>query len=129
MDSWLEGLGAKPAPESISKDLLVILARNPKFAPYVDTFKSCTLTVAQLSMLTYVMNEGVVIMTSADSDSPEAIHLQDPVCDSELTAMYARLQHLQNDELTTFEKELDLLTIDVDDAGDGRSRAGGDEGD
>ena len=116
MDRWLEGIGTRAPPESLRGDVVMLLKRNKKLEKYISEIDSSSLTVMHIALLTYLANDGVVIMTSADNSETEAIHFEHSIAENDLEACFKQCQAKVKEDLAQFEHELNLLT--VDDAGD-----------
>lgn len=116
MDKWLESIGTRAPPESLQRDVVMLLKQNKKLEKYISGIDSCNLTVMHIALLAYLANDGVVIMTSADNSETEAIHLENSIAEDELEICFKQCQTNLTEELAQFENELKLLT--VDDSGD-----------
>ncbi len=116
MDKWLERVGGKIPTNSFQQDVMLLLKQNAKFEKYTSKIEWDNLSIAQIALLAYLANDGVIIMTQLDKEKSEAVHLQHCIPDDELETMFESASLSLGEELKMFEKQLTELT--VDDTGD-----------
>lgn len=113
MEVWLDDLGKKTIPEKLQTGILATLNKEGEHAKYVSWLENNQVTLGQLVLLSYLINDGVVMMTnSIGDDDMEAIHIQNTFTKEELSASYLECQTQIMDDLKSFEEELNELTLE-----------------
>lgn len=112
MDLWLQKVGKMKAPEALQRDVLKIMESLPGYEEQTEWLKSSETTMSELAVLTYLINDGLVIMSPDEDNTTEAVHLQNCISKETLNACMEESRKENNDELTLFEKELHELTVD-----------------
>lgn len=113
MEVWLDELGKKTIPEKLQTGILATLNKEGEHAKYVSWLENNQVTLSQLVLLSYLINDGVVMMTnSIGDDDTEAIHIQNTFTKQELSESYLECQSRVRDDLKSFEEELNQLTLE-----------------
>lgn len=112
MDIWFQELGKKPAPESLQRDVVTLLRTTAAHTEYADWLKDNTATLGQLTLLSYILNDGLVLMTPTEDEQTEAIHLQNKISDAELKQLKCSCEKSVEEDIKSFEKELHALTLE-----------------
>lgn len=118
MDEWILRVSNKPVSNAMKQDMIALLSLKEDYSEYVAWLATNTVTLGQISMLAYVLNDGLVVTTNSDSDSTEAIHMQNPISQTELTELYNTCKQSLSTDLKNFEQELEALTLEPTGHGD-----------
>ena len=114
MDDYLVELGNRPASAAMQKDLVALLNAGNGHDEYKEWLTQNEATVAQIALISYLVNDGLVVMTPSGEDAQEAIHFQNDIPATELANTLQKCKEQVKADLQTFEAELHALTLSPD---------------
>lgn len=120
MEQSLQQIGAVTAPDELQRNVRkLLLETSDKYSNYAMWLNNNHASVAQLALIALIVNEGLVLMNCNSETSTEATHLEHFIEPEHLAGINTACEQNLTDDLSSFEKELDALTLDTpaDDTG------------